>query len=431
MKIVIWGCGDIGRYTYHQIEQGEYEFEVVGFGDSYYSIINKNFNRDDIIFKYGKVYGYVEVKELYETGKIDGVIISVRNITDYRTIEENLEDMGVHIYKLDNTRISAFSVADYTYNIFNDKIKVNVISDVDIVINYSEYAFIMKNNKVLWESDRLLTQSRLGHFLFPKNISKKYDLIVNKACSLLFIPTDVCYGHFIFIVLNQIYAMENSYFDGKYILYESDFARQWVKIIQKIFDISSEKFVFIKCNNEYSYNIHVKEIHCLQNIPDSSKLNAEILHDFSKNVIDCLNQNENYTNITFPELLHVKRSEKWSRKLLPDTEKIIESYNFTTIIPEVLPVEMQIEYFKHAKIIIASHGSNIANLIFMKENTHLIDLFSSNYVDLFFIEAIKAKKIHFHMLVSSHEYNENRLLDFTINPELLKLTIEDVLASLK
>ena len=425
MKVALWGCGKAGRDTYRLIEEGAINYEVIAFGDKRSSLLNKNKDNDDIIFKFGKILGFYEVKKLYEAKKIDGVIICIFDKNQYNAVQSQFEVMGVPIYKISNN-VSVFDISKNTYKIFSNMLKVAVLNDADIEVNAIPvaYTYIIKNNRVLWESDRFFTHSKFN-FLYPFVYPiKEYDLEFDKICSLLFLGTNNVYGHFIFACLNKIYAMEEAGFNGKYLIYDSPFARKWMELAEQVLNIAENRIIYI--NSKSICRIRANEIHIAENIVDAGELNAKILHKFSRKILNFIHKNNENINIKFPEFLYVKRNENYQRKVLAETEEIIKSYGFVTILPETLPIETQIEYFYNAKVIIAPHGSNVANMIFMQKDSHLLELFDYSFVDLFYVECAKEIGVKFNMLVSHNEYNLPTQNECFIHPTLLKTTIENI-----
>jgi capsular polysaccharide biosynthesis protein len=79
--------------------------------------------------------------------------------------------------------------------------------------------------------------------------------------------------------------------------------------------------------------------------------------------------------------IYIKRSK--GRRILNEDEvlMLLKKYDFEIIEPELFSISSQAEIFNHASFIIGPHGAGFTNLIFCRENTKIIDIFSQEWVN--------------------------------------------------
>ena len=441
-NIIIWGCGKYGQYVFDRLQSDVKGFHVVGFACSDNTKHNLKIERGEAPFKseslnkyVKRVYSYSDVKRMSDTGQIDGVIIAVLDKSQRLKVEETLYVMGIVIYNLDDFSIvSANDLSIGSYEDDGGLFHVDILQDNLIQVypfcGRFRYSYMKtKDKKILWESDRYLADSHYPWMEYPPSQdAQKIDLAIDKACSLLFFGTDRNYGHFIHACVSKIVQMEELGFDGKYLLYDSGFAREWMEIICKEWNISKDRIVWVQ-NDSLGKVFLVRQLHCIQNINDSSKLTASMLLKFSNRLLSA--HKKHLPPDRGPRLLYVKRGGTWTRRLL-GCDEIIERYGFVVIEPEKLSVEDQIEAFYQADVVLAPHGAGVANCLFMRSGSYLIQTFSPGFIDMFFIEMIQQKGIRFRMMVAQKEYQEYAFNeDYTIHPTLMDVTIREVLDSLK
>ena len=440
-NIILWGCGKYGQYVFDRLQSDIKGFHVVGVASSDYAKHNLKIERGEVAFtnerlnKYvKKVYGYSDVKHMSDTGQIDGVIIAILDKSKYEKIEGILLSMGIVIYNLDElSRVSAGDLSVGSYEDDSGLFHVDILQDIwvqacPIPGNAFLFSYMMtKEKRILWESDRFLARSYFSWRTYPpiQDIEKS-DFVIDKACFLLFFATDENYGHFIYACVSKIVQMEELGFDGKYLLYDSGFARGWMEIICKEWYISWDRIVWVQ-NDPQGRVFLIRQLHCIRNMSDYSKLTAHLLLKFSSRLMSA--RREHLTLDRRPRLLYVKRSN--NRRLI-GCDEIIERYGFVAIEPEKLSIEDQIKAFYQADVVLAPHGAGVTNCLFMRSGSYLIQTFGAGYVDTFFIEMIQRKGLRFRMVVAYKDFQQYGLdEDYTIHPTLLDMTIREVLDSWK
>ncbi len=111
------------------------------------------------------------------------------------------------------------------------------------------------------------------------------------------------------------------------------------------------------------------------------------------------------TNVEINKKIYVTREDSSYRKILNegDVITILRERGYKVINPQLYEIDEQIEIFKNAEKIIAPHGSNLANIIFCKPGTEIIEItpsFNENekilrdrYLNLCLINNLKHNKI--------------------------------------
>ncbi len=431
-RIVIWGIGKYGRFL-HRLITDTYSdrYSVIGFADRKYEVLNSSNSADVGEMEKKRILGYSELKYLTDEGCIDGVVIGILDLMERKKVEDLLSVMGIQV--LDSRclgLVSASQICDKRTNcIFNEtNINIYALSDVNIVsfADWNEDASISyacdDSGNIILESDRYLGLSNhpLYNIGMVERQNTKTTQFIDKAVSLLTWGSDFNYGHFIFSCLSKIHVLENNNYDGCYLIYDKPFIREWINIVCRSYQISEDRFVWIK-PEKAELIMHIGEFYCTDNIIDSGKINAEILNEIAEKIL--LNGICNDRDKS--KRLYLKRAG--SRKLIGG-EELLEQYGFEVFRPEEYSIEDQIRTIHSADIVAAEHGAAVANCLFMKKGSALIETFGAGFVDAFFVEMAKVRGVRYRMLVSQKEYGDyNFEDDYGINPSLLQMTIEEIL----
>lgn len=445
-KIVVWGCGKYGQYLYKALKNYyPNRYAPVGMGDMRYAELNQNLEANQPVFADADmmaavrhIIGYHELKEMYDAGEIDGVMIGVWDQEAYKKIEDSLSVMGIELFSLkNNDRIFADEVAQTTYQMKNGLITINILHDMFVFSNeewsgnYKFSYLFTDSGRVLWETDRYLalSSSPAEDIFLPYETVDTCKVMLEKAMSFLQLGADSNYGHFVFSCMGKICEMEKDGFDGTYLLYDSKFAREWIDIICEVYDIKPERFFWINRDMEEKC-FFIKTLYCMRNIVDSSALNAFLLAGFAEDMLKYFETLNSQTGESeYPAKLYLKRS---GRRKLVGCEEMLENYGFVTIEPERLSVMQQIMMLNHADVVVAAHGAAVTNCLFMRKGTFLIETFGAGFVDSFFLEMVRRREINFRMLVAQKEYASYELEeDYTIHPTLLEITLKEVLEKQK
>ena len=97
-----------------------------------------------------------------------------------------------------------------------------------------------------------------------------------------------------------------------------------------------------------------------------------------KSFVDTLSSNGN----NYPSNFYITRNDSRSRNVINENELIalLNRFGFTTLSLSGLSFEEQVRLFNNAEIIVSPHGAGLANLVFCKEGTKIIEIFSKGWV---------------------------------------------------
>lgn len=138
------------------------------------------------------------------------------------------------------------------------------------------------------------------------------------------------------------------------------------------------------------------------------------------------------------ECIYISRhTAKYRRLLNEDTiVSLLSQRGFTIVAPETLSVAEQAKLFSEAKVIVASHGSGLTNLIFCQPGTTVIELMSPHYIRPYFWGLSRQLRLtHYYITGEGLECYPLRQLmyptalteDIWINPEALVQLLDSVL----
>ena len=111
------------------------------------------------------------------------------------------------------------------------------------------------------------------------------------------------------------------------------------------------------------------------------------------------------TNIEISKKIYVTREDSNYRKILNegDVVSLLRERGYKVINPQLYEIDEQIEIFSNAEKIISTHGSNLANIIFCKPGTEILEIAPSfrdnekiledRYLNLCLINNLKYNKI--------------------------------------
>lgn len=103
------------------------------------------------------------------------------------------------------------------------------------------------------------------------------------------------------------------------------------------------------------------------------------------------------------EQIYIRR--KTYRKVINEDEIVglLEKYGFKCVELESMPLKKQIRLFNSAKIIVAPHGAGLANLVFCKPRTKVIELFTPSFMEPHYWLISRLLKLNYRMIVGNRE----------------------------
>jgi capsular polysaccharide biosynthesis protein len=92
--------------------------------------------------------------------------------------------------------------------------------------------------------------------------------------------------------------------------------------------------------------------------------------------------NETTLTSTYPPLIYISRRDSMIRRVINEEEVItlLEGYGFKTYVLSNLPFIEKVKLFASAQVIIAATGAGMANTVFCKKGTKIVEIFSKAFV---------------------------------------------------
>lgn len=117
------------------------------------------------------------------------------------------------------------------------------------------------------------------------------------------------------------------------------------------------------------------------------------------------------------EYIYISRENATYRKVINEEEiiKQLDVFGFKKVTLESMKVAEQVKLFSNAKVIIAPHGAGLANLVFCKPGTKVIELFSPKYMPSYYWMISNHVHLDYYYLVNEVEQSSLTSSDFTVN----------------
>ncbi|WP_341414175.1 glycosyltransferase family 61 protein [Paenibacillus filicis] len=116
--------------------------------------------------------------------------------------------------------------------------------------------------------------------------------------------------------------------------------------------------------------------------------------------------------------IYISRFKSDKRKILNEDQvtSLLDEYGFSTVALEELSVAQQIETFSSASVIVAPHGSGLANLAFCSPGTKIIEIFARDYTPVCYWEMSNYLRLDYYSMVENgyHEPNQQHLFELNI-----------------
>jgi len=292
--------------------------------------------------------------------------------------------------------------------------KKNIINNWNYNKNISDWSF----NKIL--SFQILNCSFFfkKEFIFFSNfLKKKEHIYLNKNDIVLFGPWPNIYWHKLIDFILRVNFIKNKRYNKIFLPI----------FLKKILESHPYKKIFYKLNfNYYKYD---KKI-IFHNLNYVSSLNHfKNNYILKKNIYNLINSIHNKYNLYSAKYKYSFISRIKSTRGL-DNEDILfsrlKNYKFKRYYFEELTFLEQIKICYNSKIVIGVQGSGLANLIFMKKKSHLIQL-SNIYINNPNIrELCLAADVNFYDI--NFSINNKRDFSGKINVDLVEEKVQSILS---
>lgn len=344
-----------------------------------------------IRFIFKIIHGNIKYKKDYFSSEIDRYILDIKKCKNI-------------IFKIRNGRI----YTDYVQHIAIIH-KNNLIGDVSYQLKDSSLLHPNKNTVIKIGTPRILKRFNGTVFSLANGASGNDN-----------------YFHWLFDILPRLIILEKfnelKNIDYFYLPELKHFQLETLKLfnINKSQFINSKKYRHIICNQLYatSHPWHkrgniLKEC---QNMPNW------IFDEISKKLIN-YKKKFNCNNKIFID----RRDSKFNHCQIINEEEIKqflikEGYSIYRV--GEIDLFKQFYLFYNAKIVIGAHGAALANLIFCKKNTKVIEFFPKKHPNMVYKKISKIKNLKYNSLRSNNiSYNDESSGDILVNLKKLKKLI--------
>lgn len=427
MKIALWGFGRYGRRMYESLTRFcSEDFEIVRIYDNSYMTLNKKSGKPSLT-----VYNPEELLTDYNKGIFEKVLVCMFFENVYKGPRLFLKEHSIpelHLgSKSDFYPASSFEQGEKPFEIHQKGYQFNVLKNVfGALPNYWSHEFMY-----LFDREGRVVKDYWSHIDLDAGLSFVYDypfVLKNPEVEKIFCKGQYCflakmfsgnnYWHFTYNNIDILWLLEKSGFKGKYVIPDSDFCREVLRML----DIAYERIIDVSAfeNNK----IYVfEEVFCVNNVygrqwEDGAPVLVQAAEYIKKKLP---------FDPKLPKRIYVKRTGR--RKLL-GADNLLAEYGFTTMIPENYSVREQMTMFFNADIVFCVHGANSTNSLYMRENTVFIEAFSNYWLHRFNLYTAAESKIHY-MPITPMEMTTNNVngisSDFKIPDVLLRMSIENAI----
>jgi capsular polysaccharide biosynthesis protein/Tfp pilus assembly protein PilF len=133
--------------------------------------------------------------------------------------------------------------------------------------------------------------------------------------------------------------------------------------------------------------------------------------DFLRN--EFLGKSAQQSKVELLERIYITRRQASTRQVTNELELIdfLEQYGFKPIAPEAFSYLDQVALFANAKFVIAPHGAGLANLVFCKPGTKVIEIFSSSIIKNMYALIAKYCNLDYYYIVGTALDDNQKVLN--------------------
>ena len=243
-------------------------------------------------------------------------------------------------------------------------------------------AVISPDNKLLWDVSVEWGKYPAEHSIFQE---KKLPPLVktDKTVAVLNHPAAYNYYHWMLEVLARIHLLQESRLKiDKYIINHRALPFQ----LETLMKCGLAPYKTIQPDNRFHLQAEKLIVPSYVNLPNLWSVN------FVRNKFL---SHSNMIRVDGYERIYIRR--RAYRKVINEEEilSILDRYKFKSIVLETIHLKKQLEIFYNAKLIIAPHGAGLANLVFCKPGTTVIELFSPSFMEPHYWRIIRLPQLKY------------------------------------
>lgn len=148
---------------------------------------------------------------------------------------------------------------------------------------------------------------------------------------------------------------------------------------------------------------------------------------------------ESFLQIKTPEVntysyIYISRNDSNIRYVMnePALLSVLDEYGFKKVELGALSFAEQVSLFASAKVIVAPHGAGLANLVFCKKGTSVIELFAEDYVIPLYYDLANKVELNYNYLICESDAKANNVkqgmrLNILVDLKKIKVTLSSTL----
>ncbi len=180
----------------------------------------------------------------------------------------------------------------------------------------------------------------------------------------------------------------------------------------EILGISLDKII---CSNSFA---HIQSEYLI--VPSYPFANGSRMSKWACEFLQSLFIPRINSNFIGPERIYISRSRAEKRRILNEDQVIdlLEKKGFVTVFLESMSVLEQATYFASAKVIVATHGAGLTNLLFAQPGTKVIEVFLKNGISNLYWQLCQTCHLsHYHLVQNSENLSASEInnQDFFMN----------------
>ena len=383
MRILIWGCGNVGHLLESYLRKCYTDLEVLGF-------IDRDMEKQ---LQHPHCFAPEHAARMFRRGLFDAVVVGVA-WEIRQEVSAAIQDLGmVEWSTMGISYTPAETLAERTYRTEDGRVKIHEVANLHGIVDQSHgLVWLHKDGFIVDESFNYLMQPlrlqidpcRLSHLWGGNNRT----VVEDSVCVIYRYWAGENYWHFLFEAMDKVAVMESMGYDGKYLALDTRMARSFFSLS----GVEDRRVLWVNDEDDLRQYVFRHAV-CPQMINGAYE-SATHLCNWANSVAERVADGNALT--AYPKRTFVKRIGK--RKLL-NCEDILKEFGFATIIPEELSIEEQIKHFRASTVAFSPHGAGSANCLFMRDGMHFIESFGRSYVNPCCMHAIHEKHLKYHMIV--------------------------------
>ena len=247
----------------------------------------------------------------------------------------------------------------------NDR-EIFKLHDVNVTDKGVVFSLLKKFNKAFVTSQLVKKYDKL--YLLKVNLFyKKVFAGAEETCVLVFDPWSARnYYHWVIDALPRLFIIREQLRDNIVLLPRN--ARRYMYESVRLFNPKATLEL-----KKHTY-ARVKQLCLPRPVADSGRHDGAVLKELKKFILSALDgQNHDRTAV---DRIYVSRANQHSRKISNEQEvrELLMKYGFNVVHFENMTFADQVSVMRNATHVVSSHGANLTNILFMRENGKVLEI---------------------------------------------------------